>query len=1008
MPDMLPRVFNIPASAPFLRTLIRALLDGRLLPGFPAGDDPLELARATLYLPTRRACRLAREIFLDCMLNRAAILPRIVPIGRVDEDEIGFARWAGGDASDIAIADAIGDFQRKIALAKLILGWARSQGMRADGGAALVANTPAAAFKLADDLAHLMDDMATRQVSWDRLDDLVPADLDEYWQKTLDFLRIARDAWPAFLADNRLLEPAVRQNQLIAAEAERLARSGNPAIAAGSTGSIPATAALLDVIAKLPNGAVVLPGLDTDLDDETWHAIGDDHAAPSHPQYAMQALLQRIGVERGAVTQLAQPHGRELLLSESMRPAEQTDQWSARLADVTVASRIATATRKLAVIEAGNAEEESLAIAIALREAIKDEDRTAALITPDRALARRVLAALARWNIEADDTAGEDLADTPAGVFARLVADAVLDGSPPVRLLAMLKHPLCRLDPAAATTLERAVLRGPRPKPGTAGLGHALTTFRATRKELYRNDPRSALTDPELDAAEALIKTLAQAIAPLEKLKTGEQAFSAIARAHRDTLNNLAGGQDSLAEIFDEIGDHGALAVARADYAELFHAALSGRPVHKPPTQARVRILGTLESRLQHVDRVVLGGLAEGVWPPETRADPWLSRPMRKTLGLDLPERRIGLSAHDFAQALGADEVILSRAARIAGAPTVASRFVQRLAAVIGKPRWDEALARGERYVAYARALDEPSRPQRLAMPEPKPPVAARPQQLSVTEIEHWLRDPYTIYAKHVLRLFPLDNVDTPPGAADRGTVIHGAIGDFMQKFPLILPDDALAQLKSFGEQHFAPLQDFPEAKAFWWPRFLRVARWLVETFEPERRAKLKAMHIEQYGKLPIPIGAATFTLTGRADRIEQLADGSFAIIDFKTGKPPTDSQVRSGLSPQLTLEAAMLRGGAFTAVAKGITVSQLVYVALRGGEPAGDEQIIKFSDSAPDREADNALARLIGVVARFAEPNTAYRPLAHPMWKTHYGDYDHLARVREWSLSGGAAEPDE
>ena len=604
---------------------------------------------------------------------------------------------------------------------------------------------------------------------------------------------------------------------------------------------------------------------------------------------------------------------RDLLVSEAMRPAEQTDRWNMRLA--TIAPRIEPAMKDVAAIEAANAEEEALAIAAALREAVQEKDKTAALVTPDRALARRVLAALARWNIEADDSAGDDLAETPAGVFARLIAEAALDGLPPVPLLALLKHPMCRLDASAVAALERAVLRGPRPKPGIAGLARALAAFRAARGELHRSDPRTTLTDAELDAAGALIKSMAQALAPLENLKGGALLFSKIAEAHRAAIGALGGEQQILADFFDEIADHGALAIARGDYAELFHAALVGQPVRNPPSPARVRILGTLESRLQHVDRVVLGGLAEGVWPPETRTDPWLSRPMRQELGLDLPERRIGLSAHDFAQALGAHEVILSRATKMAGAPTVASRFVQRLAAVAGEPLWKDALARGETYLAYARTLDAPDQSERIKMPAPTPPLEARPTQLSVTDIENWLRDPYTIYAKHVLRLAPLEDIDTPPGAADRGIIIHGAVGDFAQKFPNKLPDDAFAQMQALGVKHFAELEDFPDAKAFWWPRFLRIAHWFTETFEPARRAGLKALHAERYVKLAIQAGTGEFTLTARADRVEQLRDGSFAILDFKTGKPPSDSQVQSGLSPQLTLEAAMLRGGAFDGI---------------------------------------------------------------------------------------------
>jgi ATP-dependent helicase/nuclease subunit B len=461
-----------------------------------------------------------------------------------------------------------------------------------------------------------------------------------------------------------------------------------------------------------------------------------------------------------------------------------------------------------------------------------------------------------------------------------------------------------------------------------------------------------------------------------------------------------------LAEAFDEIAAAGSLDVGPADYAELFHAAIADRTVRRPEQHARVRIYGLLEARLVTIDRLVLGGLVEGVWPPEARGDPWLNRPMRHALGLDLPERRIGLSAHDFAQSLGAKDVILTRAARQGGAPTVASRFTQRLAAVAGEARWQAALRNGARYVALARALDAPAgAPVAASRPMPKPPVEARPFALSVTQIEDWLRDPYTIYARHILKLAPLDAVDTAPGAADRGTIIHGAIGDFTKSFAKALPADPFGELLALGERHFAPFDDYEEARAFWWPRFERIARWFVSTFEPERRARLADMQAEVRGTIDIPLGNRVFTLSARADRIERLNDGSFAILDYKTGQPPSEKQVRTGLSPQLTLEAAILRGGGFAGIPAGASVRELVYVALRGGEPPGADRVIDFKDGDADSQADRALAKLTGIVARFAEEDTPYPSLVHPMWRTHYGDYDHLARVKEWSLTGGAGD---
>ncbi|HEY6024089.1 MAG TPA: double-strand break repair protein AddB, partial [Pseudolabrys sp.] len=425
--------------------------------------------------------------------------------------------------------------------------------------------------------------------------------------------------------------------------------------------------------------------------------------------------------------------------------------------------------------------------------------------------------------------------------------------------------------------------------------------------------------------------------------------------------------------------------------------------VRRPDNRGfRAHIYGPLEARLQQVDRIILGGLNEGTWPPETRSDPWLSRPMRRALGLDPPERRIGLSAHDFAQALGAPDVILSRAAKVAGSPTVTSRFVQRIAALAG-PRWKDVIARGDDLLTLARALDAPDTVRHTERPQPRPPRAARPTKLSVTAIEDWLRDPYTIYARYILRLRPLDAVDIPPGARDRGTVIHGAIGDYTRLFAAKLPADPLGELLQLGEKHFAPLADYPEARAFWWPRFERIARWFAG-WDEKRRINVAALHAEIRGELKFPLEAREFTLTGIADRIELRKDGSYAVIDYKTGAARTEKQVRTGLAPQLTLEAAILRSGGFTPIAGG-SVAEIAYVTLKGGEPPGKPEIIDFKDGTPDSQADRALARLKEVAAQFEDETNPYLSLVHPMWKTHYGDYDHLARVKEWSLTGGVDE---
>jgi ATP-dependent helicase/nuclease subunit B len=415
-------VFTIPASAPFLGVLIDALCAGRLVPAFPASDNPLALAQATLFLPTRRACRKAREIFLDRLGRDAAILPRIVPLGDIDEDEIAFADIANPDA--LALPEALDPLERPLTLAQMVAAWANAT--TPERGAPLVANTPAAAIALADDLARLMDDMTTREVPWENLSKLVPDDLDKHWQLSLDFLKFVYPRWREFLAGRGVMEPAERRDRLIEAETRRLQNSNAPVIAAGSTGSMPSTAKLLAAIARLQQGAVVLPGLDLTLDEPSWQRIAgaeddathDGVPASGHPQFAMQALLTRIGITRSEVEPLARTPVREALVCEALRPAATTEHW--RESRVQMAAQSPSALDGLGMIEAANAEQESLAIAVSIREVLEQPGKSVALVTPDRALARRVVAALARWDIAADDSGGVALAETSAGRLARL------------------------------------------------------------------------------------------------------------------------------------------------------------------------------------------------------------------------------------------------------------------------------------------------------------------------------------------------------------------------------------------------------------------------------------------------------------------------------------------------------------------------------------------------------------------------------------------------------------
>jgi ATP-dependent helicase/nuclease subunit B len=1041
------RVLSIPLSMPFLRSVIAALVDGRLVEGFEARREPANLARATLYLPTRRALRVAREVFLDELETDAVVLPRIVALGDIDEDELAFADEAEqfGGAAPLDIPQKLGELDRRLTLTKLVAAWAMSP-----VSSPLVVGGPASTLALAGDLARLIDDMVTRGVDWNGLDGLVPDQLDQYWQYSLEFLRIARRLWPDHLAEISKIEPAARRDLLISAEAARLtAHHDGPVIAAGSTGSMPATAKFLHAVAALPHGAVVLPGLDTDLDDEAWQTIGGildalgkftTVPASNHPQFAMHALLQRFGIGRRDVEIILPPapHGRDVLASEAMRPSTATAQWHDRLKQPEIADRISNGMKDLAVVEAENPEIEALALAIAMREA-RHLQKSAALVTADRALARRVMAALTRWNLDFDDSGGDRLTDTPAGIFARLAAETVAKGLEPPTLLALLKHPFCRLGGApfewkdAIEALELALLRGTRPPAGSAGLARDFSRFRGELEKLRKGDasslhnaePRARLKNGELDRGAQLIAALQKALAPLESLSPSKPYdFAELAQRHREILIELSRDRRdmalafehpeglALASAFDDLlGEQklSGLMVRISDYPEVFQTAFADRAVRRvEQSGAQLHIYGPLESRLMQADRIIVGGLTEGVWPPAPRIDPWLSRPMRHELGLDLPERRIGLSAHDFVQLLGADDVILSHSTRAGGAPAVASRFLHRLEAVAGDERWTAAKLAGGRYVRFAHELDRPARVEPIPQPAPTPPRATRPLKLSVTAIEDWLRDPYTIYARYILRLDALDPVDMPLSAADRGSAIHDALGEFAQSFANALPDDPAHALRGIGEKYFLPLMERPEARALWWPRFQRIAKWFA-AWEMARRGNILAIDAEIRGEIGIPLdNARTFILSARADRIERRRDGSFAILDYKTGQPPTGKQVRMGLSPQLTLEAAILREGGFADIAADSSVGELVYVRLSGNNPPGEhrslELKIKQNDrpQPPDAAADYARAQLEALIRKFDTEDQAYTSLNLPMWTNRYGTYDDLARIKEWSAAGG------
>ncbi len=979
-PWLAPRaVFTIAPHLPFLDCLAEGI-------AVHAGDDPLALAGITVLLPTRRACRSLREAFLRRSGGQPLLLPRLMPLNDLDEEDALLSGIAGGGAA-ARLPPPIAPLKRQLLLARLI---ASMPGQ----------SHPAQAVALAAELARLLDQVQTERLSFDGLKDLAPAEYAEHWQITLEFLKLLTDAWPAILAEEGALDPAHHRNLLFAAQIEawNLAPpsgvKGGPVIAAGSTGSIPATADLLAAVADLPEGCVVLPGLDQTLDDQTWDRLDD-----THPQTGLKQLLARLEVARDQVQPWPAagpaPTGRGRLVSECLRPAAATDRWR----DLPRMS--ADAVAGLSRIDCPGPREEAEVIALVMRESLEIEGRTCALVTPDRQLAERVASELARWDIDIDDSAGKPLAQTPPGAFLRLLAAAVADNFAPVPALALCKHPLAcaGFDPVVFRSLTRAaeieLFRGPRPAPGLEALG-ALAALSPRRAELEQWT--GALQRCCADFA----RVMAQPEAPLSVLL---EAHMAAAEALADTaelpgaLRLWAGDAGETAAAFAaELAESADVlqSLAPGTYPAVFEALLQGPQVRpRYGRHPRLSILGPLEARLQRFDVTILGGLNEGTWPAGAAADPWMSRPMRQAFGLPSHERRIGLAAHDIAQAFTAPRVVLTRAVKVDGTPTVPSRWLRRLEQVVAAAGLAADFAREQLpWLAWARALNEAAPLPPVGPPEPKPPVAVRPRRLSVTEIEKWMRDPYSIYAKHILKLRPLDELDQDVSAADYGQVIHKALQTFIARHPAgALPGNAYEELCALGRGLFASAALRPSVMAFWWPRFERIAAWVLKE-EEVRRHVLRQSYVESDGALTFSTGGGPFTLIARADRIDLYTDGTLGILDYKTGAPPSNTEVLSGYAPQLPLEAVIAAAGGFKDI-PAKNVSDLAFWHLHGRDAGGRIAAVKG-----DMAEITATARdgLLGLIRAFDNPETGYAARPNPDMAPVYSDYLHLARVKEWA----------
>jgi ATP-dependent helicase/nuclease subunit B len=954
MPD--PRrvaVFTIPSHRSFADALAAGLI-ARF------GKDPLGLARGRILLPNNRAVRTVTEAFVRAS-GSGLLLPRLIPVGDPELDErVGGALDRIDD--DRPVRPAIEPTERLLRLASIVRGQGSAESLR-----------------LAADLTRTLDALRVEEIEPRRLKEAVAEspDLARHWEKSLEKLQIIYEVWPQILADEGAIDLVERRNLLLRRLAGRW-KNDPPdgfTVAAGITTAAPAVAALVARVARMPSGMVVLPGvwLSDVMPDEEWEALGPDEdgrGEATHPQYHLKLLLDRLGIARAEVGRwrwsggAASSPARARAVANAMVAPDFSSKWEV----LKPSARRLTGIRLAQLPDPAS---EAQAIALALRQALETPGRTAALLTPDRQLAARVSALLARWGIEADDSAGKPLSATAAGTLLLGVASAAAEELAPVALLALLKHPLVGdageeriawLETIRELDLK---LRGPRPAAGLAGLDAH-----------FGPAPEWSSVRPKVEAIGGLLGEPVSLAELARGLSETAQALAGDA-AWRGPAGRMA------AEMLSELQFSQAaqlLTVASGDAVPFLRQLLDARAVRPPyGGHPRIFIWGLLEARLQRTDLVVLGGLNEGVWPALPAPDAWLPPKVRSSLGMPTLDTRIGLAAHDFASALGAPEVLITRARRDSRSPTVASRLLLRLDAISG------GLPRDVRLERLARALDDPGQPRPAGRPAPNPPAGQRPTKISVTAVDRLKADPFAFYAQAILKLRAIDPVDDDHTARWKGTAVHQVLQDWQQH-----DDCDPGRLRPRTERLLQDEAIHPMLRALWAPRLLEAIDWIAEMERRNQALGRRPLTAEATGETAL----AGIVVHGRVDRIDRLAGGGLAIIDYKTGAPPTQKAVREGFALQLGLLGLIGRAGGF-ADAQG-DPEAFEYWSLQRYRGSFGRLMCPDKDMAPGEFLEHAYRNFADAAGKWLSGSEPFTAKLNPAYAP-YGDYDQLMRLEEW-----------
>ena len=948
---MMKNVFNVPASAAFVDVVAQRFLDEYSV-------APLGLSEVLFLLPNRRACQNLKEAFVRAQGLKPTLLPQMMPLGDVEEDELFVS---GFDFSEELknLPAAVPSFRRLLWFTKQIMQEAPSFG--------LDKFSAQQACSLAQSLCQLIDDVHNEQLSFDNLKNLVPEEYAQHWLDTLRFLEIVTQRWPAYLKENNLVDPAERRNILLDLQC-RFWQKHPPSkriVVAGTTATYPMMRRLVKTVLDLPNGELILYGVDKNLDTQSYDKLDE-----SHPQFEIKQLLDVVDF-----CSVVNPQ-REKMVSELMRPASTTDKWRGLMTEKIMPQ----AAQGLSVIDCPDLRQEAVAVSLLMREVLEKPEKTAALVTTDRNLARRVAAELERWDVKVDDSAGKPLSLSPVGAFLRLIIQACLGDFAPVPLLALMKHPFFANGEDYSTVrrkvrdFEKLVLRADEPSenPDIVGI------FDSLKQQL---EPLCDL----LASADNLKNLLEAHILAAEMLASTPEKNGAAVLWRGDDGESAAGFLSSLydeAAMLDKLNGN--------EYLDLLESLMVGVTVRpRYGTHPRLKILGPIEARLCHFDLLIIGEVNEGAWPKAADADPWMSRPMKKSFGLPLPEKAVGILAKDFADFLCGENVVLTRAAKVQSTPMSYSRWWLRLQTVLAALGSSIENLYAFEYLTLGELLDKPSAPVPFFPPAPKPPLDARPRKLSASTVEVLMRDPYQIFARHILKLYPLNDLNRELDFSDYGTLVHKVLEVFNRRYPTEYPNNAEEILLKLGEEYFAENEVDLEKRAFWWPSFVKSVHWLVQA-EAEYRKDIARIHCEVSGSIVFKAAGGDFEITAKADRIDETKDGQYIILDYKTGKIPSSNEVKSGHALQLPLEGLIASKGHFETI-DNMNVKKMIYWQLGSSvleiTPQNDDILQKTEEY------------LLKLIETFDFETTPYHSRPIPKFIPKNSDYEHLARIREWSV---------